>query len=333
MDKLIRILILLMLVFVVVACGIMEGEEGSDEGAWAEEEDIVIEDEEDEGEPVQDEEDDEEPGLDAAEGDGPSDMEGGKLPRLEDVEQWLYLIDVNLDEETAWDIEESSYDMVVIDFIISEENNTDYPMAEVIESWHQAEYPKLVIAYIDIGQAEDFRTYWQEGWEVGDPEWIVGEDPDGWVGNYPVAFWYDDYREIWLGEDGYMQEILEVGFDGIYLDWVEAYSDTYVIEMAEREGVDPVDEIVWWVTDLGDYGRNRKDDFVVIAQNAAELVEVEGYVDVIDAISQEQVWFDGGADNEPPGDCPLPRTEDDVETDAYVESLSPLCREQYAMYP
>ena len=27
-------------------------------------------------------------------------------------------------------------------------------------------HPKLVIAYIDIGEAEDYRTYWQPGWGV-----------------------------------------------------------------------------------------------------------------------------------------------------------------------
>ncbi|RMG84542.1 MAG: hypothetical protein D6712_11090, partial [Chloroflexi bacterium] len=230
------------------------------------------------------------------------------LPALEDVTNWLYLIDVNLDAETIAQIVASDYDMVVLDFIPSEANNTDYPMAEVITQLHNAPRPKLVIAYIDTGQAEDYRTYWQDGWGIGNPEWIVSADPDGWEGNYPVAYWYDEWRAIWLDDGGYLQTIVELGFDGVYLDWVEAYSDTAVVEFAESDGVNPVEEMIWWVQDIADYTRALRPDFIVIAQNAAELAEYDEYIEVIDAIAQEQVWFDGGADNDPPGDCPLPRT-------------------------
>jgi cysteinyl-tRNA synthetase len=252
---------------------------------------------------------------------------------FKDISHWLYLIDVNLGSRTVEQITQSRYDMVVIDFITSESNNTDYPLQEVIEEWHQADHPKLVLAYIDIGQAEDFRTYWESGWGIGDPEWIAGGDPDGWEGNYPVAYWWDEWREIWLGDSGYIQDILDAGFDGVYLDWVEAYSDENVIDLAEQDGVDPTEEMIWWVTDIADFGREQNPDFLVIGQNAAELVAYDDYASVIDAVAQEQVWFDGGADNEPPGDCPLPRTEEDVETQAYQDSLSPECLDTYFAYP
>jgi cysteinyl-tRNA synthetase len=261
--------------------------------------------------------------------------------RLADVTHWFYMIDVNLKPEMVKQIATSAYDMVVLDFIPSEENNTDYAMADVIAQLHNAPHhfdcaqckPKLVIAYIDIGQAEEFRTYWHPGWDIGNPEWIVGADPDGWEGNFPVTYWYDEWREIWLGEDGYLQAILDAGFEGVYLDWVEAYSDENVMAIAEREGVDPKQEMIWWVGDIADFGRTQRPDFIVIAQNAAELATDDDYLAVIDAIAQEQVWFDGGADNNPPGDCPLPRTEAEVETKAYVESLSEPCRKQYDEYP
>jgi len=248
---------------------------------------------------------------------------------LADVSHWLYLIDVDLDQDTVESIAASSYDMVVIDFIVSEEWNQDFPLAEVIEGWHNADHPKIVLAYIDIAEAEDYRTYWQPGWRVGDPEWIAGDDPDGWEGNYPVAYWNDEWRQIWLGPAGYLQGILEAGFDGVYLDWVEAYSDESVLEIADAEGVDALQEMIWWVGDIAEFCRDQDPDFIVIAQNAAELAGDDEYVAIIDAIAQEQIWFDGGADNDPPGDCPLPRTEAQVDTPAYRQSLSPACRRAY----
>jgi cysteinyl-tRNA synthetase len=252
---------------------------------------------------------------------------------LEDIEHWLYLIDVDLSEEAIEQIIESEHDMVVLDFIPSEENNTDFPMAQLVDQLHDAPHPKIVLAYIDIGQAEEYRTYWQPGWGVGNPSWIAGEDPDGWEGNFPVAYWDDEYRKIWLGAGGMLEKIVDAGLDGVYLDWVEAYSDEHVLDLAEADGVDPVQEMIWWVGDIAEFGRDQNPGFIVISQNAAELAEVDEYAAIIDAIAQEQVWFDGGADNDPPGDCPLPRTDEDIDSDGYRDSLSPACQRQYDEFP
>ena len=256
-----------------------------------------------------------------------------RIPALGGVTSWFYYLDVNLEPETVEQIATSSFDMVVLDFIPSEANNTDYPMAAVVDRLHGAAHPKLVLAYIDIGQAESFRSYWPVGWRVGDPEWIVGSDPDGWAENFPVAYWYDEWQALWLGERGLLAAIVEAGFDGVYLDWIEAYSDDNVAALAERQGLDPRQEMIWWVEDIAEFTRARRPGFLVVAQNAAELTQDGDYLDVIDALAQEQVWFDGGADNDPPGDCPLPRTEAEVETEAYLAQLSRSCRRLYSDFP
>ncbi len=64
--------------------------------------------------------------------------------RLELIRHWLYLIDVNLTPNTVDMIEASDHDLVVLDFIPSEANNTDFPMAEVVRRLHDAAHPKLV---------------------------------------------------------------------------------------------------------------------------------------------------------------------------------------------
>lgn len=266
---------------------------------------------------------------------------GAQLPaaterrlRLSDIEHWLYLIDVDLENETVEAIGSSDHDMVVLDFIPSESENTDYPMAEVVDLLHDANRPKLVLAYIDIGQAEDYRTYWQASWEVGDPDWIVALDPDGWEGNFPVAYWRPEWQAIWLGNEGIISQIRDAGFDGIYLDWVEAYDDENVAAVARADGVDPAAEMADWVRALAETGRDGEPGFLVVAQNAAELaLDRPGYSAAIDAVAQEQVWFDGGADNDPPGDCPLPATEDDLDTAEYIASLVGGCLRLYDEYP
>ncbi len=128
--------------------------------------------------------------------------------------------------------------------------------------------------------------------------------------------------------------LIDVDLEDELVDVIaESSYDMAVIEIAERDGVDPAQEMIGWVEALGDYGRERNEDFIVIGQNAAELGAFDEYVAVVDAIAQEQIWFDGGAHNDPPGDCPLPRTEADIDTDAYRDSLSPECRRQLDEFP
>ena len=86
---------------------------------------------------------------------------------------------------------------------------------------------RLLLAYIDIGQAEDYRDYWEDHWraptsrEPGSPDFLITVDPDGWSGNYSVAFWRPEWKELWLGPEGIVAVLAGMGFDGIYLDWVE----------------------------------------------------------------------------------------------------------------
>ena len=252
---------------------------------------------------------------------------------LADVKDWLILLDTDLDDETLQQMVDSLYDMVVLDFIPSEIGMTDYPMAAAIEHMHQSSNPKLVLAYIDIGEAEAYRIYWQQDWHIGNPAWILGDDPDGWEDNYPVAFWEEGWRTIWLGDDGLLHQILDMGYDGVYLDWVAAYEDDLIKEAARRDGVDAKSEMIAWVGAISTVVREVCDTCVIVAQNAGELVEVPQFLRNIDAIAQEHVWFDGGNENRPQGDCPLPRTEADIDTEAYRESLSAACRRQFDTFP
>ncbi len=266
--------------------------------------------------------------------DGVTPTSGDRHRLLDAVEYWLYLIDVNLDADTVDRIVSSDHDMVVLDFIPSEQQNADYPMGAVVDQLHDADHEKLVLAYIDIGQAEDYRTYWEADWRIGNPEWIVANDPDGWEGNYPVAYWRPEWHDVWLGDDGLISQIVDTGFDGVYLDWVEAYSDVNVTTAAALDEVDPSNEMVEWVTAIAETARDGNPDFLVIGQNAAELAaDSAEYQAVIDAVAQEQVWFDGAADNDPPGDCPLPPTDDLVDTETYEATLDGACLMQYLEFP
>ena len=260
-------------------------------------------------------------------------LDGDRARKLAAVRSWQYYLDVDIGADEIGAIERSAHDMLVIDFIPSEQSNTTFDMSGLVARMHATN--KLVIAYLDVGQAERYRTYWRPEWGVGAAAspWIVAEDPDGWTDNYPVAYWDARWQAIWLAPGGLIDQVVAAGFDGIYLDWIEGYSDERVVAAAARDAVDARGEMVTWVERLAARARTQR-DLMVIGQNAAELAaDSAQYRQAIDALAQEQTWFDGAADNDPQGDCPLPPTDGHVETDAYVACLSGGCRELHDRYP
>ncbi len=52
---------------------------------------------------------------------------------------------------------------------------------------------RIVIAYLSIGEAEDYRFYWKKEWNKNKPDWIVSEN-ENWSGNYIVEYWNPEWK-------------------------------------------------------------------------------------------------------------------------------------------
>ncbi|MBU4241160.1 MAG: endo alpha-1,4 polygalactosaminidase [Actinobacteria bacterium] len=241
---------------------------------------------------------------------------------MEDVRFFAYQI-----QDQSWygDLQkliDSHYDLLVIDQTRSVKGEEGYDskgeVARLKSSKNSTGGNKIVVCYIDVGEAESYRWYWRDGWKVGNPDWIVAPDPDGWDENYPVAFWDEEWKGIMKEA---IDRIIEDGYDGIYLDWLEVYSFEPVADAARAEGLDARDELVGFVDELALYARSQKPGFLFIAQNAAELGSIHEYVGLFDGITQEAIWYDGGGDpdsGETEGDVPVDR---DL-TDEYLDALA-----------
>ena len=82
---------------------------------------------------------------------------------------------------------------------------------------------RLVVAYMSIGEAENYRYYWQSGWKPGSPSWLAGVNPD-WDGNYKVRYWDTNWQAlICATNDSYLTRLIGAGFDGAYLDIIDAF--------------------------------------------------------------------------------------------------------------
>lgn len=143
---------------------------------------------------------------------------------LDNTKNFLYILDPEgfgsksnfISEVTA-----TNYDLLIMDFFFDGE---PYTLAEVEELRSKQNGGKrMVIAYMSIGEAEDYRYYWQPEWDSDPPSWLRGENPH-WEGNYKVEYWDPLWQQIIFGTDSsYLDRILDAGFDGVYLDIIDAF--------------------------------------------------------------------------------------------------------------
>jgi len=101
---------------------------------------------------------------------------------------------------------------------------TEFTEGEIGQLKYKANGGKrLIISYMSIGEAENYRYYWQSGWKTGNPSWLDDENRE-WAGNYKVRYWETEWQNIIFGNDNsYLNKIINAGFDGVYLDIIDAF--------------------------------------------------------------------------------------------------------------
>lgn len=136
-----------------------------------------------------------------------------------DVKNFLYLINPEFSTKQQFieAVQATNYDLVLVDLYFNEEELT---VADIESLKTKANGgSRLVICYMSIGEAEDYRYYWNGL----DKNLICRENPD-WKGNFAVKYWEADWKSVIYGnEQSYLKKILDAGFNGVYLDIIEAY--------------------------------------------------------------------------------------------------------------
>ena len=153
---------------------------------------------------------------------------------------------------------------------------------------------RIVLAYLSIGEAEEYRFYWQAAWNEKRPAFLVGENCS-WPRNHLVRFWHDDWKAVVMtGRDSYLQRIQDAGFDGVYLDLVAAY------EPLQNERPDARAAMISFVSELAATARRLQPGFLVVPQNADELLGDAKYRQAIDGIGRESLVFRAEKGRRPP---------------------------------
>ena len=146
------------------------------------------------------------------------------IEALQQAHNFLYLINpaqYSSKEEFIDAITATNYDLLVMDLYLDDEVFTKEELEQLRQKANGGS--RLVLCYLSIGEAEDYRPYWQQAWDENPPNWLLEENPN-WAGNYSVRYWDEAWQTLIIGSAGsYLGSILEAGFDGIYLDLVDAF--------------------------------------------------------------------------------------------------------------
>jgi cysteinyl-tRNA synthetase, unknown class len=142
------------------------------------------------------------------------------VDHISEVRNFLYLI--NPSEFSSKQVfidalKTTNYDLLLIDLFFNDETLSSSDIAALKTKANGGK--RLVIAYMSIGEAEDYRYYWEELDKT-----LIHQSNADWPGNYAVRYWDPRWKQVIFGnENAYLSKIIDAGFDGCYLDIIEAY--------------------------------------------------------------------------------------------------------------
>jgi len=192
-------------------------------------------------------------------------------------------------------------DWLILDAAFSSEEPWVKADLAIIRAGHAG---RKVVAYLSIGEAEDYRTYWQRGWDANRngqpsataPAFLLAQNPE-WKGNYRVKYWQAGWQKIILAD---VDKIMAAGFDGVYLDIVDGF------ETFEQDGNDFIDDrvnpetkqtyrrdMVDWVKAVAARARKTNPSALVIPQNGSQLLAQADFLGAVDAVGVEDLFTHG----------------------------------------
>lgn len=176
-----------------------------------------------------------------------------------------------------------SYQLAVID--LARDAGDSYFTADEISRLKDS--GKKVLAYFEIGSIEDFRPDFTS-LKDNNSDLMLNEWP-GWPGEYFVKYW--DPRWWDLAIKPRIDRALAAGFDGVYLDTPLAYEeiDLNLVPGEQRDGLGS--KMVDLIVRISSYAKAFNPEFWIFPQNSPELQRYPGYLDAVDGIGIEELFF------------------------------------------
>lgn len=222
------------------------------------------------------------------------------------------------------------HDLMVVDFARHGDEASKFTGEEVAAMQQRDDGGRrVVVAYISIGEASEFRTFWKKSWTKRGraqsaltsvaPAWLGPVNPD-WPESRKVRYWDPAWQAIIFNDErtGWLDQIVAQGFDGAYLDIVDAYYFWGAeAKKSQREKGDPDGQqdaarrMASFVVAFTEHARQVNPKFFSIPQNGEFILNdlrhgkhpqpgdaqlAEDYLDAMGAIAIEDTYYRGDED-------------------------------------
>ena len=217
------------------------------------------------------------------------------------------------------------HDLIVIDSSKDGSGKGAFTPAEVTLIKNRDGAQSVIVSYISVGEASDYRDHWADNWTTySDADQRAGGTPtadapawlgawnEQWPNSRKVRYWDKAWQDIIFNDKktGWLDGIVAAGFDGAYLDIIDGYYH-WGCEVAQsddcRDG-DPRSEreaasrMIDFVVALAKHARKTNPEFLIIPQNGAYIIDAlededhrrrDAYFEAINAIACEDLFFKG----------------------------------------
>lgn len=224
----------------------------------------------------------------------PAQAQADRLKLINAAKSWGYQLQALRLEEAIV----APFDLLVVDATKGHSAGRHFERGEVEQLKRKPDGSRrIVVSYMSVGEAEDYRPdYFTPEYMTEDaPDWLGHENPQ-WKGNRVINPCHAGWQATILGDENGrnvynsidpspLYRLIELGFDGIYLDRVDVYREV------TKQCPDSRRKMVDFIARLGAHARKRAPGFMVILQNAEELVREPKMLQTIDAIAKEDLFY------------------------------------------
>lgn len=193
---------------------------------------------------------------------------------------WVYQLS-DYPGGTVDELVSSPHEVAVID--LARDGGDDYFSRDEITALEES--GKQVFSYFSMGSIE---TYRPEAADVADADLVLNRWDD-WPDENFVEYWEEDWWDLVIRPR--LDRSLSAGFDGAYLDVPNAYEEIDLDLVPDETRTSLGRKMTDLIIRISQYTGKRDPGFRILPQNSPELRHYDGYLDAIDGIGVEDLFF------------------------------------------
>lgn len=144
----------------------------------------------------------------------------------------------------------------------------------------QTKSRRIILSYVSLGMAENYRDYWKKEWNKTPPNFI-GRESNLWKGNYIIK--NIDSPDWWNLTTYMLDSIIDKNFDGILIGGIDSYLSDNNLESRKK--------MIDYVIKVSNYVKKKNKNFIVLVQNSEELTNDDSYTKSIDGLLKEDLVY------------------------------------------